>query len=1794
MDSSRSPLKDYTNVNLIKPFFSPSAKSGQLSGDQISHESSKDKLATRVTEKNLGKSTSQQTLTESSSTFSSAVELSYKEDFDTDGTPEYESAGENEVPVGQEVPSAGNVTLLANEFESLHIATPKPVNSEKTPLFTINIKEDYSDISSQEDDDCFRDISLDGNSSTATVNLNNSTSLEHKDASVEESFNHSLAKFGDPHVVNLGDNLVDSFSVTKEENKETTSELPILNETETQTLDLNLDSNNKSLLWELVEEGVSCDLSSSLSCKNREEKASEVFIGKEESEQNINSTLQQFIEDTNSVYDDNFSNNVECLFNDFKCDKVTDKNLSQLLVPDPSNKSVENLEHNIQIFTEKLYVGNTNLKSNENKEVVEVHNEINKSVEISKVEKDIQELSIEDNLSIQDLSVKSEHINIKFIEESVLNRLNETAVITKLIASAQSVKQVVEEKEDSVTDEFSKLSVENVEELKPDTSDIINNSLIHVSGDAVVIETGVESENTEQICSTNKSQFNFEEQTDHFEENFVKEFNESGIRQQDIKDNEKSSIEQFTQILPVKSDSFDKTEINFPYNTSSLEIHVKSFDKSEIIEKVYDSTGEVSNIVNKRNSSEPGSTSPDVASPFKISLDERRNKFSSKSLDSELTAEETDFNKKTFSVFVEASPVSKVDDRIDELTSLSTVTEISVKTAFNCSLIDSEKEVDAKCFEVVDSSDSQPEVVDIFNKDELNKESYDVLVNEKNFISKAAERTDAESLQTLISDISEVTSPLKTLLTEPGTAYTENGSVVLSDYTTEETQKETVAPIETGHQDKTEEITCELVSSPVEVTLPTDTFFNKSVPIDKNDVVINKSESISSKIEVNLPTEASSINTVHNDKTDDFVSGNVECVSSPVVEVKLSADTSSADSLLSDKTDEIVSYNIKPVSLPLLDIKLSTKTSLIDSVHSDKIDEIIRSDVKHLSEVVENNSSIKTSQGLLEVKSSKEISLVDCIQSDKTDEIIKSNVEPLSTPIIEVNSSIKTSQALLEVKLPAEPSLKEFLHSDKTDETIKNNVQPLSLPIVEVYSSLKTSQDLQEVKLPTETSLTDLIHNDKTNEFIKRNVEPLSLPAVEIKSPVKTSPTSAQEFLFETIDPPDYKINSTETVSFTEVREEKNCNFTEISRVKVFDNCIIKSSDLDTESPLNSLEKADKTNVFENHSEIVNSSVSELNEIVTEGESEKEKCIETNNSTNISNNVCNVDDSVTISSEAVLRKDKTEAVLESTSVPQLINKSFSEEVELHNSSKTDNFDVNSIEFCFDESLTAEAKKVSEDILNSSKECDIDDVCSELDNSLVMTEGISKSSSKSVVVEEEEESVTMFKNMPSNNFQNHCINSVGKIIQESASVNSNSDVNKSEAGPVTAEEEYQSADLYQFDLDYLGQAGHNTFSSNLTRQSLYVKFDPLVGQVLANTEESHCISNESEVAVCEESVPVLRTPMKNPPLDDGKLISLTPSGPSHVTEFQTNKSEAAAAETDDELSGDSNILDNTVQENVVPSKTLMKNPSTDKKTHPSTSSSTPQDKEQSTPRSGPRTVVSQEVYHKEMQKLQDLMAKQDQMYKDELKSKSDHIEKLEKKIEKLQCEMGEKESKTQKELQKLEKEKKSKQQLGLILEEYERTISQLLAQKEEEKKQFESQKETIMKERDTAMTHLNNLEIAFNDVHQKYERSKTVIEGMKNNEDLLKNSLQTYEGTLKKQEDKYNKLRSHAMAQLEKANEELDLIKRNHEAEVAKLKAMVKKSEIRAASLEEALERKKKENTELTQICDELISRVSGN
>ena len=61
-----------------------------------------------------------------------------------------------------------------------------------------------------------------------------------------------------------------------------------------------------------------------------------------------------------------------------------------------------------------------------------------------------------------------------------------------------------------------------------------------------------------------------------------------------------------------------------------------------------------------------------------------------------------------------------------------------------------------------------------------------------------------------------------------------------------------------------------------------------------------------------------------------------------------------------------------------------------------------------------------------------------------------------------------------------------------------------------------------------------------------------------------------------------------------------------------------------------------------------------------------------------------------------------------------------------------------------------------------------------------------------------------------------------------------------------------------------------------------------------------------------------------------------------------------------------------------------------------------------------------------------------------------------------------------------------------------------------------------------------------------------------------------------------------------ANQELDSVRRSQQAETAKFKAMLKKSEVKTSSLEEMLEQKVKENQELASICDELINKVGSS
>ena len=168
-----------------------------------------------------------------------------------------------------------------------------------------------------------------------------------------------------------------------------------------------------------------------------------------------------------------------------------------------------------------------------------------------------------------------------------------------------------------------------------------------------------------------------------------------------------------------------------------------------------------------------------------------------------------------------------------------------------------------------------------------------------------------------------------------------------------------------------------------------------------------------------------------------------------------------------------------------------------------------------------------------------------------------------------------------------------------------------------------------------------------------------------------------------------------------------------------------------------------------------------------------------------------------------------------------------------------------------------------------------------------------------------------------------------------------------------------------------------------------------------------------------------------------------------------------------------------------------------------------------------------------------------------------------------------------ELDKLRREMRvkndSEEQMRQVLKEYEKTISDLIAEKENEKKRMELDIESAINEKNQAIEDLHNVEAAFSDVHRKYERTKQVVEGFKKNEEQLKQFVDEYKDKLKMSDQKYNLLKKHAEEKLEEANKEIEKIAKVQDAEKAKLNALVQKSEMKVRNLERTVAQKTKEN-----------------
>ncbi|KAH8248352.1 hypothetical protein KR032_002007 [Drosophila birchii] len=207
----------------------------------------------------------------------------------------------------------------------------------------------------------------------------------------------------------------------------------------------------------------------------------------------------------------------------------------------------------------------------------------------------------------------------------------------------------------------------------------------------------------------------------------------------------------------------------------------------------------------------------------------------------------------------------------------------------------------------------------------------------------------------------------------------------------------------------------------------------------------------------------------------------------------------------------------------------------------------------------------------------------------------------------------------------------------------------------------------------------------------------------------------------------------------------------------------------------------------------------------------------------------------------------------------------------------------------------------------------------------------------------------------------------------------------------------------------------------------------------------------------------------------------------------------------------------------------------------------------------------------------------------------NMDEMEKKIknevtrsEDIEKKLKEAEQREEASIKRITEKDKAIAKLNGVIEAYEKAIAELISEKEQQAHGFERQLQDVQTDRDTNYHHLTSLETTFSDLHVKYEKSKEMTTQLKLNEESLQADQKQMMDNLRMQEQRYDKMKSHALQQLEIANKKLDHITREHADEVKKLKALLKKEEISRVSMTEQLQQKTRENADLLKICEELI------
>nr|XP_045607156.1 uncharacterized protein LOC123763895 [Procambarus clarkii] len=380
-----------------------------------------------------------------------------------------------------------------------------------------------------------------------------------------------------------------------------------------------------------------------------------------------------------------------------------------------------------------------------------------------------------------------------------------------------------------------------------------------------------------------------------------------------------------------------------------------------------------------------------------------------------------------------------------------------------------------------------------------------------------------------------------------------------------------------------------------------------------------------------------------------------------------------------------------------------------------------------------------------------------------------------------------------------------------------------------------------------------------------------------------------------------------------------------------------------------------------------------------------------------------------------------------------------------------------------------------------------------------------------------------------------------------------------------------------DLDVLGSHGTEGDKLNLVRNSLYVKFDPLVSgrQSLAPFLAQHLKESNNEVL---------------DPRRCSGLISFSPSPKKQqrCTDHTGTPVKALFVSVGDEtLALDATSLENTVV-NDGSNTTVVSSNQTLNNTTISTTITDANETVLHVP-----VINTQRMYTE--RELKDKLKNMELIMQDTMLRKSREFEDVQKRLNRELMEQDIAMSGLEEENFSLRSSIKQMQDVMAKILQHEAT-------KEKEHKnqllllenQYELKLTALQKECEQCKDEMKKAEVPLFDMVKKFERLREVSERLWKNEEILKSKNESLETKLAQKEETFKKIIKVVEEKYDKAQEEYTSTKHTHEQEIKKASLMLRKAELKILTLTETVEKTTTENQRLKDLIEDITKSLDGN